>query len=274
MIESDHPLTQTFAKMRRVGDHLRMALVADSQLHDPRALFSAESPHLMAFVADAQATLCTAAPPIVTSSLLQRYSWGVVVFALGSYLIDQRVPLLSLDNLRVANTHGGNYVECVTGRFAALPNDPAADHPDALILPDDAALQTHLRQSLETHFAWVIAQITQQIGGKPKGLWLTVADRCAGVLIWLMQTLDPLVSAEKIECELDALLHVPNSPLNHEQVGLFTLTHETKTKAFLDRATCCYWYKMEAGGTCDSCPRLPKPERNARLLNGWIGSIS
>jgi len=152
------------------------------------------------------------------------------------------------------------------GRFAALPTDPAADHPDAYIVPDQDALRDNLRTGLEVHFSWVIERLSQTVGCNPRGLWLYVTDRCAGTLGWLMQEQDKQACLPCINREADALIRVSGSPLFNKKVGFFELTYQEHSHIYLDRATCCYWYKTDGGDYCNTCPHRTKEERNERLL--------
>lgn len=51
---------------------------------------------------------------------------------------------------------------------------------------------------------------------------------------------------------------------------LFALTHSDGSTALaLDRKTCCYHYRRRDGEPCDTCPRLGKHERIARLNTAY-----
>ena len=269
---NEHPLTQTLARISQITDYFKsqLGVTQTAGWVEPTALFAPSSGKLRELRADAQKLLKTKSHNIIGSTLLQGYHWPIIVAPIGCYLLDKRAPDLALDNLRVrlGEEGGVEQIALVAGRFAALPDDPAASHPDAYVVPDVDALREHLRTSLEAHLGWVIEQLGMQVGTKPRGLWLDVADRCASTLIWLMQEIAANVAIADIEREIDALLRVSDSPLNHKKVGLFTLNYDGKTKAFLDRASCCYWYRMEDanGDCCTTCPRRPREERNERLL--------
>lgn len=269
-----YPLSETFSHLTSVNDYIKAQLrsPAESGWTEPRLLFSTSSTHLQDSASHYQTSLRTTSKNMLGSAVLQAYHWQLIVSAIGSYLIDRRVPDLSLHNAQAKLDEERRLevesVAFVSSCFYALPTDPAAAHPDASIVPNIATLQDQLRQELETHLGWVIEQLGQTLGAKPRGLWLDVTDRCAATLIWLMQEIDPDTDPAAIEQEIEQLLLVPASPLNHPKLGLFTLTCGAETRAFLDKSSCCYWYRMDEaeGKLCTTCPRRPKDERNQLLL--------
>lgn len=273
---TEHPLTQTMSRIMRIQGYLKVEMgpldsaTNKSDWFEPSTLFAMPSGMLYERIVDAQKQLQSKSAAMIGSWLLQAYHWPIITAPIGCYLIDKRVPDLALENVKVRLGENGD-VEAVaftSSKFATLPTDPAAAHLDAQVMPDVVALRTYLRQGLETHLGWIIEQLCQQIGCKPRGLWLDVADRCAATLIWLMQQIDERTDIATIEDEMEALLRVPASPLNHKKVGLFTLTHHGQTQAFLDRATCCHWYRTKEanGDCCSTCPRRTQTDRNERLL--------
>lgn len=268
-----HPLLETFSRLTNVSEYINAQLGPsdESGWAAPHVLFDASSAHLQDSARHYETSLHTTSKNMIGSAVLQAYHWQLIATAIGSYLIDRRVPALSHHDMQMKLDPTQVEVETiafVSGRFYALPTDPAAAHPDASIVPDTAALRDQLRQELESHLGWLIEQIGQALGTKPRGLWLDVADRCAGMLIWLMREIDPTTAPAAIQQEIEQLIHVPDSPLNHPKIGSFTLTCGSETRAFLDRSSCCYWYRTEEaeGKVCTTCPRRPTEERNQLLL--------
>ncbi|MEM7343008.1 MAG: ferric iron reductase [Chloroflexota bacterium] len=275
-METEHPLQATFSRVKELSEYVKVELgtPTDAGWVEPPALFTPSSEKMNTLMVNMQKRLKTKSTRIVGSSLLQAYNWPLIAASIACYLVDKRVPDLSVSNIRVQFSDEEEVTALAfhVGRFAALPSDPAAFHPDAQVVPDIAALRACLRSGFETHFGWVITQIEQQVGAKPKGLWLDVADLCASILIWFMQDQDPKIDPELIKQEIDSLIREPDSPLNHKKIGLFTLTYAGKTEAYLDRLSCCYWYRWEEseGKYCTTCPKVPKAERKERLLQYMI----
>jgi hypothetical protein len=272
----DHPLHQTLTKASQLSEYIKAGLGNGSEAEwlTPDALLAPQSPHLAVLIRTTQRRLRTEAANMIGGSLIQEYQWPLIATAIACFLIDRRVPDLRPENIQlrlpVEEQEGEEdhreRITYRTGRFAALPDDPAANHPDATIVADLDALREQLRIGIETHMGWVIGQLHAQTRANARGLWLFVADRCAGTLSWLMQEQDKSVSLCCIEPEVDALIRVSGSPLQNKKVGFFELTYKDKTHVYLDRATCCYWYKTEGGDYCTTCPHRAKDDRNERLL--------
>jgi ferric iron reductase protein FhuF len=69
-----------------------------------------------------------------------------------------------------------------------------------------------------------------------------------------------------IDQEADRLLWVAGSPLYHKKIDFFELTYKARTHVYLDRVTCCYWYRTDGGDYCSTCPHWTKEDRNGCLL--------
>ena len=269
-IETEHPLAQTLDRVRKLNEYLKVEFgepQGEEWLCLPDDVTSGAA-RLDTLIAATQARLRTKAPNIVGSAMLQSYQWPVISSAVGCYLLDQRVPDIGAANVRLRyNAEGeAEAIAYTRGQFTVLANDPMAQHPDAVVVPDQAALRATLRAAIESHLGGVIAQFCTQLGCKARGLWLNVADSCTGTLIWLMKEHQPAVSVSQIEAEVEALVRVGGSPLNNKQIGLLPLTYRDHTAVFLDRATCCYWYKTEGGDYCSTCPKRTPEDRKELLL--------
>jgi hypothetical protein len=265
-----HPLDVTLARIRNLSEHLKAYLGAPAGegWTGPVHAFSSDCAGFAPMVAFVQEHLHTKAGNIVGSRLLQSYQWLILGVAIGSYLLDRRVPDLHVDNVLVhfSEDQEADQLAFLQGRFAALPDDPAADHAGAQIVPDERALHHYLRASVEAHFEPVIAQLHTELRAGVRGLWLNVADRCASNLIWLMQEQDEHVGIQNIQFEINRMLRVPGSPLKTDKVGVIELTYQGHSHCFLDRATCCYWYKADDGEYCTTCPHRAQEDRRERLL--------
>ncbi len=268
--QAELPLAQTIERVRSLNPYIRVQLGEPDEPGwiTPMMLLTPGSAHLEAVIAAVQQQLRTTAPNIVGSGVLQAYYWQLMITAVASYLLDGRIPHLGLENMWLRfNATRLEALALRTSRFTALATTTTGRHPDMALVADQAALRTVLRSELEEHFGVVIDQLGRRLGCHAQGLWLVVADRLAGMLIWLMQHIDTSVTPATVEQELELLIRAPGSRLNHRKVGLFTLTCAGRTQAFLNRATCCYWYKMEDGDYCTTCPRRTREDRNQRLLD-------
>jgi hypothetical protein len=269
-----HPLAETLARVGQLNEYLKVSygLPDGSGWLVPPTDFVAGTARLAALVAATQARLQTKAPNIVGSSLLQSYQWPIISAAVACYLVDRRVPDLDATQLRLHYIADGEQageadaIAFASGRFWVLPDDPDAAHADAIVVPNQQALRDALRDALIAHLGQTIDQLCAELGCKARGLWLNVADSCASNLVWLMQEHNKTVGSAQIAAEVDALVRTADSPLRTKQIGVFQLSYREHTAVYLDRATCCYWYKTKDGDYCTTCPKRSTEDRNARLL--------
>lgn len=211
------------------------------------------------------------------SYFVGEYSWYMPDVVIAAYLAERRVPDLSLENLALRSRtytwrEGGESGEAeridvrfLNGRFACLPNDPAADHPDAIVLPDTHALREHLRVALETHLAPLIERIHASTRLAHHAQWCLVADSVAALFLHKGQALNDEASGK---AEGLAFIKAAGSPMNNPNTSYISLHYLDHCETFRARGGCCRYYTVSESGKdyCTTCV-LRKPEdRNARLL--------
>ena len=106
---------------------------------------------------------------------------------ISQYVLERRVPDVSLSNLAF-HTNGQRIDGTALNRpcFAALPDDPAAGHPDAQVVPDEAALYARLKQGLfDANLELVIPSLRRASRASLRVSWNAVASSCAQVYHWL-----------------------------------------------------------------------------------------
>ncbi|WP_245668748.1 (2Fe-2S)-binding protein [Chloroflexus islandicus] len=264
-----HPLEQTLIRVRQLSPYLKPQLGIPSGTEwRTVADLAPGSAQLETLITATEAYLNTRAPAIVASAILQNYQWPLITTAMAYFLIDRRVPDISAANTLTGydNERKASRLALLSSRFATLPTDLAANHPDATVLPDTTALRSALRSHIEAHLGMLINHLCIRLGCKPRGLWLNVADCCAGTLVWLMQAHNPSITLSQIEAEITALLRERSSPLNSRQIGLIQLRYGGHCRIVHDRATCCYWYKTDGGDYCATCPHRTSADRRQQLL--------
>lgn len=206
------------------------------------------------------------------------YSWYAPLAAIAAYLVTARVPDFAPDNvaLRVRNYiwHAGEHsgesqrldVRYLSGRFACLPDDPAADHPDARVLPNADALRESLRTTLEAHLAPLIERVYAQTKLSRHAQWMLVADACAALFLHIGQALGDEAHAK---AEGIAFVKAPGSPMSGGKTSYISLQFLDYCESFRVRGGCCRYYTVSETDK-DYCPTcvLRKPEdRNQRLLD-------
>lgn len=262
------PLQQTFERVSALNKYINVQLGTSTGAGwiSVEALFAPESSLLVGMIASHQNRYCTTAPNIIGSTLLQNYQWSLISSVLATYFVDRRVPNLAVNNVQMFFTESGDGdgIAFADGAFTALPDDPAAEHPGATIVPTLDALRDRLRVEFEAHIEWVIDRIVERTGCRRAGLWLAVSDRCMSTVSWIMQMIERDISLAQIQAETESLLRVKGSPLYNKKVDLVEITHLDQSQIFLQRASCCYWYKTEGGNYCSTCPHLSQAERTER----------
>jgi hypothetical protein len=270
------PLATTLAQASALYEQFECAYgpSADGWLH-ASDLLQHESAALQLCLARSVAQHPNASRRVSGSFFLGEYVWYVVGAAVGSYLAARRVPTLDAKQLALCyhtyTWHEGEEsgeaeriaVRFLCGRFAALPDDPAADHPDATVLPDQAALHDHLRWQIETHLAPLIAAVSNTTRLGQRAQWALAADTLASLFLYLGEAHG---NAEAARAEGLGLIKAPGSPLYNAQTGYVTLEYQGVCETFRQRGGCCLYYKIEPGNNCTTCVLRPEEERNARLL--------
>lgn len=188
--------------------------------------------------------------------------WQVVVAGIASYLTTLRVPELKPANVALHwNADGwGDTLALVEGRFAALPDDPAAGHPDVTVVADRNALRAYFVEHIVRDYVPPLIDLVSATSplGK-RALWGVVADRCVGTLIWLAKELNQTAICL---AEVDALHQT--APFTGKS-GILTVEHGTHQELFLKRNSCCLSYKVPEQIYCSTCPLLPLEDRIQRL---------
>jgi hypothetical protein len=205
------------------------------------------------------------------------YSWYVPLAAITAYLTEKRVPDLSQENValrfRTYTWHEGDEsgeaqrldVRFLSGRFACLPDDTAADHPDALVLPNADALREHLRTTLEAHLTPIIERVYAETKLSRHAQWMLVADSCAALFLHSGQALGDEAYAR---AEGMAFVKAPGSPMNNNKTGYISLQYLDHCDTFRARGGCCRYYTVSESGDdyCTTCVLRKPEERDQRLL--------
>lgn len=209
------------------------------------------------------------------SFFINIYAWYVFAPAIAAYLVTRRVPDLAPANMALqyrtytweeAGETGESEridVRFLSGRFATLPDDPDADHPDALVLSNLAALRDWLRAGIEAHMLPLIDQVHDRTHLARRGQWTLVADACAALFLHIGTVLgDPARGqAEGLD-----VVKAPGSPLRNPGTGYVTLEWQGQCDTFRTRGGCCRYYTLPEGHKCTTCVLRPAEERNQRLL--------
>lgn len=184
------------------------------------------------------------------------------------FFAGRRVPRLGRSDIaftRQDNQAPGRYA-LLNGRFWCLPDDPAAQHPDATVVADLARLGQVLRSEVREHADAFLREYVPRVrlprrhllgfffDGLDTGIWRAGREsgRDAEALTAAHAVLPGDVRGFKDRSTLYAAL----DPNGRE--------HVTRT-----RISCCYFYKLDSDReACLTCPRTSPTERAVRLADG------
>ena len=117
------------------------------------------------------------------SSFIVAYLTRLTYPLISQFVLEHRVLNVAISNLAF-HWDGQRIDGTALSRpsFAALPNDPASGHPDALVVPDEAALYALLKEWLfESNFEIVIPSLRRAAQASLKVSWNAVASSWAQV---------------------------------------------------------------------------------------------
>ncbi len=271
------PLAATIARAAALDQFLTAEVgPLEAEWFRADALAHAESAVLEEGLARIAAHYPGAERRVAGAFLVGEYAWYLSAAAITAYLAEQRVPDLAPDNIGLRYTtftwedhgevgEGERFdVRFLGGRFAALATDPAANHPDAIVLPHAAALRNWLRVRLEQHLAPVIEAVAARTRLGKRAQWNLAADSCAAVFLHAGQHL----GAEERGCaEGLAFVKAAGSPLRNHGTGYVTLACHGHCQTFRTRGGCCLYYRIEPGNNCSTCMLRSTEDRNQRLLD-------
>ncbi len=271
------PLAATLARVAALDPHTFAADLGDPApgWFPATALCASDSAWLAEGLAHATRLYPAAERRVAGAFFVGHYAWYLAGAAICTYLAERRVPDLTLDNVALrygtytwqAGDQSGEAetinVRFVHGHFAALADDPAAAHSDALVLPSTHALRDWLREALEQHMAPLIDAIYASTRLGKRAQWNLVADSCAR----LFQHAGQHVGDQSRGCaEGLAFIQSPTSPMCASHTRYLTLECNGHRDTFVERGGCCLYYRVEPGHNCSTCPLRPAEERSQLIL--------
>lgn len=194
------------------------------------------------------------------------YAYTIELITFAFFVVEGRVPDLSPDQvwLRIGENTDIQNLAWRGHRFAALPDDPDASHPDCMVLPTRQALREYMREQLTSHLTPLVDTIsTYSSLGKP-GLWEIAADYTAFAFV----ALGELLGDEAIGMKESQAFSAQRSRLSVRR-SFIPIEHLGTTHYLLDRVSCCLYYQVGDGKYCHSCPHRPVEERVDLMKQYW-----
>ncbi|MDQ3760716.1 MAG: iron-sulfur protein [Actinomycetota bacterium] len=177
----------------------------------------------------------------------------------------RRVPLLAPRQLSFRLDPAAlQEVALRPGRFWCLPDDPEAGHPDAVPVPDEAALGAVLRRQVIAHATRFLAVYSPQVRFGRRTQWATVTDVLDSALLLAGRSFG---SPQAGASDAQLVLADGARPLTSASTICQVTDDRGRTHWTRRRGSCCFLYALPGiEGPCASCPRVNDAER-ARMLS-------
>ncbi|WP_059011293.1 (2Fe-2S)-binding protein [Streptomyces specialis] len=199
-------------------------------------------------------------PDVVAGFALHRYAWPAAVLFTFPWFLLRRVPRLGPGDVSIHPGEGRVTVRATA--FTCLPDDPAAGHPLARVVPDGEALRAAVRQAAADHLGPVLAAFGPHMRRGPRALWGTATDELVESL-WYMGSL--VGEEERAMREAELLLPGSTAPFTRGASFRELSGPGGQSLRTRDRASCCMYYTLRPDDTCVTCPRTCDTDRVIRL---------
>ena len=148
-------------------------------------------------------------------------------------------------------------------RFAALPNDPASDHPDAILAAGRSALYEQMKDWLfRDNLELVIPDLQRAAGASPRVSWNAVAAAFSQALNRLYAVAG---RPAEVVAAAETIFPDPESPICG-QLTMEEFESQGRTGFFSRRRGCCLWWRSpRANDYCSNCILLPRQEQDRRF---------
>ncbi|MDQ1035424.1 hypothetical protein QFZ75_001840 [Streptomyces sp. V3I8] len=199
-------------------------------------------------------------PDVIAGFGLHRYAWPACLLITVPWFVLRRVPRFPVRNVTFERMPGRIAVR--VGEFACLPDDPAAVLPGARVVPDEEALRAEVRAAVAEHLEPVLDGFGPRTRRRGRALWAMVTDE---VVESLHHVAGLMGEQERATAELERLFPGATRPY----VGTAGFREVTGSNGEClptrDRASCCFYYTLDAEDTCANCPRNSEATRIAKL---------
>ena len=262
-----HPLTQSLIEAGSLDPYLNLPICDPHQAGWSAAtdLLIGDDARLKEMVANyGYASWGTDNYHVAGSAFIIAYLTRVIYPVIGQYVLHRRVPRATLENL--AFHRQGESIDATGLRqpqFAALPDDPAASHPDSEVLKNEQHLYQKLKEWIFTaNLDIVVKTLVRSASASPKVSLNAVAAACSQAfhrLFYLLEDKDSVIR------DADTFFQDSSSPI-HRQISMEIIEHQGKAGLFGRRAGCCLIWRTGAGdGYCANCILQPKEEQTQRF---------
>ncbi|GHH00264.1 (2Fe-2S)-binding protein [Streptomyces lanatus] len=198
---------------------------------------------------------------VAASRALHDYAWSVSLLMSGAWYLEQRVPRILPEDLRLDLTTA-EFTITPGSDLACLPDDPAARLPGVLTVPHEQALEAELRAAVADHMAPLLDAIGPTARRRSRALWGMVSDDLVSGIWYLGRMLDREDDAVRAASRL---LPTAVSPYPSGADFRHLTTDDGRQHPTRTRAGCCMYYTIRPDEACATCPRTCDTERLRRL---------
>lgn len=197
---------------------------------------------------------------VVASFFLKAWLRQVVLVSTGGFLLQGRVPDISIDNLgfHVGDDGRVDQIAFLGNDIVTLEDDPAARAEGVRTVANRDELRLALRDMLAwNHVEPLTRALRPFVPVGDRFMWATTADTCVGFILLIGNRLGLDID---YQAEADQLANM--EPLNG-RTGSMPVEHEGRSIPVLVRGCCCFAYHLDQYGYCKTCPHLPRETRIA-----------
>ena len=204
-------------------------------------------------------------PHVAGSAFLIAYLTRLVWPVIGQYVLEHRVPDVSLKNLvfHISNESETSYIygtAMVHPHFAALKDDIDIHHEHAIQIIDYSSLFTVLKGWLfDENLSQVIDSLNRACRASIQISKNAVASACGQAF----RHLYPVVDDPGTLVQMAQELFSDESTIVFGQVTMEVINIETRSGLFARRLGCCLaWRTDRLNGYCSNCILVPKNEQD------------
>jgi hypothetical protein len=262
-----HPLVQSLGEAGALDSYFGMPLCDPDQRgwSEATSLFQNDDTKLKELVMTyGHERWGTTNNHVTSSAFIIAYLTRLIYPAVGQYVLQCRVPKVTLENLAFHRTAGRiDATGLRRPQFAVLPKDPAADHRDAEVLNHQRDLYLKLKEwAFEANTNVVIEALRRSVSASIKVSQNAVAASCAQAFHKLYFLVEDKGSVVR---DAATFFGDSSSPL-YRQVSMEVIEHQGKTGLFARRAGCCLvWRTRESNHYCSNCILRPWEEQTRQF---------
>ncbi len=199
----------------------------------------------------------TEIPQVTGSLFLKGYLWRVLAPVVAAFLLERRVPDLGPGSVALRFDGRGFPADlAVDGTFAALPDDPGAGHPSALVVASEEDLSRYLGERFAgAHLPGLLAALRPRARRGLGALREMAVDAVADAFLIVGQGLGREEEAVGLA---EGVLAGP-SPLSGS-TNYFVVERGGRRETGRVRNACCLYYRLERDA-CLTCPRDVRAEK-------------